>query len=136
MPNHIAQSEFEVQFPRLILGSRDLPKKSKPLHVLLVSALLLLDPMRSYNEQELNAELQSWILEFGGGFKVGHAALRRLLVDEGYLLRDRAGGEYRVARQGGTYTFDYSLRELDLVVLVEQAIEARAARKREHTDPD
>jgi hypothetical protein len=134
MPDHIARAQFEAQFPRLILSSRELPRKRTPLHIVLISTLLLLDPTRPYTEQELNAELQSWILAYGSGFKIGHSELRRLLIDEGYLSRDPAGREYRVDPEGGTFTFDESLHQLDLDELIERAIEAREARKRAHTD--
>jgi len=131
--DHITHQAFEEQFPRLILSARDLPKKAVPFNVLLISAVIRLDPERSYDEAEVNAELQRWILEFSQDLPLGHVELRRFLVDAGYLMRDKAGLTYRVQPGSGIFTFDASLRELDLVALVADARAKREAQRRAHT---
>jgi hypothetical protein len=131
--DHITHQAFEEQFPRLILSARDLPKKAVPFNVLLISAVIRLDPERSYDEAEVNAELQRWILEFGQDLPLGHVELRRFLVDAGYLMRDKAGLSYRVQAGSGIFTFDASLRELDLVALVADAKAKREAQRRAYT---
>jgi len=133
LPDHISQPEFETQFPKLVLTARDLPRKSVPFHTLLVSAILRLDPERTYHEPDINAELQGWILQFGRNFRVEHAELRRYLVDEGYLRRDPAGASYRVQPSGGSFTFDPGLRDLDLVGLVVEVEAERARRRQSYT---
>ena len=55
------------------------------------------EPGRSYTEQHVNAELRARIA--AGATGVDHVALRRYLVDEGFL--DRRDGRYW--RAGGTF---------------------------------
>lgn len=133
MTDHLSLEMFTAQFPELVLAARDLPRKALPLNILLVSTILRLDPDHSYSEAEINAQLQRWVLEFGHRFKLEHVELRRTLVDAGYLIRDPAGTAYQVNFQGGRFTYDESLRRLDLVALVAKAQEEREVRKRAHT---
>jgi hypothetical protein len=133
---HISLPTFESTFPRLIITARDLPRKRQPFHILLISMVLQLDPLSTFSEAEINAELQRWILAFGTGFGLEHAELRRFLVDEGYLVRDKAGSEYRVDPDGGPFSYDPGLRGIDLEALVGKARQEREARKRAHTNAD
>ncbi len=133
MTDHLSREMFEAQFPELILAARDLPRKALPLNILLVSTILRLDPGQTYAEAEVNAELQRWILQFGHRLKLEYVELRRFLIDAGYLIRDSAGTAYQVNLQGGRFTYDESLRRLDLVALVAHTQEQREARKRAHT---
>lgn len=136
MTKHITSQAFEAQFPRLILSARDLPRKALPFNILLISAILRLDPERTYTEAEINAELQRWILEFGRDLPLGHAELRRFLVDAGYLTRDKAGSSYMVEPDSGSFTYDGSIHQLDIVQLVAEARAAREARRRAHTQAE
>jgi hypothetical protein len=130
VPNHIAEQTFEKRFPTLILSARDIPRKQLPFNILLISAILRLDPERTYSEAEFNSELQRWILEFGQDLPLGHVELRRYLVDAGYVARDKAGSAYGVRPDSGPFTFDASLWDLDLVGLVTKTKAEREARKR------
>ena len=58
--------------------------------------------------------------------------LRRYLVDEKYLARDSAGGTYELAVDGLPYTFDQSIRQLDLEKLVSEAKQARELKKQQY----
>jgi len=58
--------------------------------------------------------------------------LRRFLVDEGYLTRDPAGGAYEVAMNGLPYTYDQSIKELDLEELISAARQARELKKQQY----
>ena len=109
MPEHMSRQDFEKQFTRLIITARDIPRKTAPYHVLLVSAILGFDPARDYSEADVNAELQRWILEFGRKLKVEHVELRRFLVDAGYLARDTSGSAYRVMPDAGPIALDPDL---------------------------
>lgn len=133
MPNHISRQVFEAQFPRLVLSARDLPRRAKPFNILLISAILRLDPERVYSEAEINDQLQRWILEFGRNLPLGHVELRRFLVDTGYVARDKAGSSYEARPDSGTFSFDPSLHQMDLVGLLAEARAERAARKLAHS---
>lgn len=132
MSESITATEFIRQFPKLILSARELPRKRRPFHILLVSAVAGLEPGHAYNEADVNAELQHWILEFGRSFGLDHGSLRRYLVDEGYLRRDPAGTCYEAQPAGGPFTFDAAISGLNLSELVAEARREREARKRGH----
>lgn len=103
MTTLVSREMFSTQFPRLVLDARDLPRKPVPFNILLISAVAMLDPVREYSELDLNEALQRWILEFGTGFGVDHANLRRFLIDEGYLDRNPSGSAYTVNRASRSF---------------------------------
>jgi len=128
----ITAAQFSDRFVALVLGARDLPKKALDLNILLLSSVLGLESGRGYSEGELNAELQRWILAFGGEFGLDHVTLRRFLIDEKYLRRDPAGKAYRLDPAGPRFTFEPAVRALDLQLLVAEARQERAERKQQY----
>ena len=118
----------------VVLGARDLPKKALDLNILLLSSVLGLESGREYSEGELNAELQRWILSFGGKFGLDHVTLRRYLIDEKYVRRDPAGRAYQLDRTGPRFTYDPEVRSLDLRLLVAEARQERAKRKQQYME--
>ena len=133
--SHLTASQFTDRFASLVLAGRELPKKHLDRHILFISAILKLEPGRPYSEKEINEELQVWIIRFGRNFGLDHVTLRRYLVDEKYLARDAAGGTYQLATEGLPYTFDVSIRELDLEKLVAEARQARELKKQQYLKP-
>ncbi len=129
---HITASQFTDRFAALVLAGRELPKKHLDRHILLISSILKLESGRQYSEKEINEELQIWAMRFGRSFGLDHVTLRRYLVDEKYLVRDPAGGTYELAAGGLPYTFDESIRELDLEKLVSEAKQARELKKQQY----
>ena len=57
------------------------------LHILLKSAVLMVDQSGQLNEKEVNAQLAIWVKEIGQMMNADHVSLRRRLVDAGYLIR-------------------------------------------------
>ncbi|HLA98038.1 MAG TPA: DUF2087 domain-containing protein [Anaerolineales bacterium] len=129
---HISKDHLISRFTALILGGRDLPKKDQDLHILFISATLSLDPQREYSEAELNDELRKWSAQFGDNFALDHVTLRRFLIDAGYLRRNTAGSEYQLNAIDMPYTYDESLKNLDLVKLIEDAKREREERKQRY----
>jgi hypothetical protein len=130
--SHLTESQFTDRFAALVLAGRELPKKHLDRHVVLISSILKLEPGRQYPEKEINEELQIWIIHFGRSFGLDHVTLRRYLVDEKYLVRDPAGGTYKLAAGGLPYTFDDSICQLDLEQLVTEAKQARELKKQQY----
>ena len=130
--SHLTEAQFTDRFAALILSGRELPKKLQDRHILFISAILKLEPGRRYTESELNDELRVWAVRFGGSFGLDHAALRRYLVDEKYLVRDPAGGTYELATTDLPYSVDQSLKGLDLEVLIAAAKQARELKKQQY----
>jgi len=130
--SHITASQFTDRFVALILGGRELPKKQLDRHILLISAILRIEPGRQYSEKGINEELQLWTIRFGRNFGLDYVTLRRYLVDEKYLVRDSTGGTYELAATGLPYTFDASITDLDLDELVSAARQARELKKQQY----
>lgn len=130
---HLSSSEFTRRFVALVLSSRELPRKPRALHVLLVSAVLGFQPGGVYSERQVNEELQKWVLSFGSIIGLDAVTLRRLLVDVGLLRRDPAGSSYQLETDGGI-TFDPSIREIDLHALMADERRSREKRKRAYLE--
>ncbi len=129
---HFTEAQFTDRFAALILGGKELPKKLPDRHILFISSILKLEPGRCYTESELNDELRAWASRFGANSGLDHVSLRRYLVDEKYLTRDAAGGTYELAATDLPYTFDQSIKELDLDGLVVAAKHARELKKQQY----
>ena len=129
---HITRSDFANAFAHLVMGRHLLPKKHHELQMLLLSTILNLDLRQNYREKEINDELRAWISRFGQDLSTDHVTLRRYLVDESLLSRDPSGTTYTLNEQGQFFSFDSSIRQLDLGELIVKAEAARATRKRAH----
>lgn len=126
---HLTRDEFAATFPHLVEGRHLLPKKRNELQMLLLSTTLDLDADESYSESQINGNLRRWISRFGADLTIDHVTLRRYLVDELILRRDQFGTSYSLASENPHFSFDPSIRELDLDKLVAQSRKDRAARK-------
>lgn len=99
----ITAPEFKRRLVAL-LGSGGgpwLPRRPRDRHILFRCATRDLAPDRSLSEREVNGLLEAWLQSVGRPLEIDRVALRRELVDAGYLERDTAGREYRVRREGG-----------------------------------
>jgi len=98
------------------------------------SIVQTLDVTKNYSERMLNAELQQWLFEVGGGMDIDHVTLRRYLVDEGYLVRDAKGSAYTVNLTGrGHIGFEETVAAIDSLTVIQAAKSRVAARKREQS---
>ena len=130
---HITDAQFRERFTSLYFGGQDLPKKPLDRQIVLISAILGLEPARSYSESELNGELQKWVIQFGQRYNVDHVTLRRYLIDERYIVRDSAGTAYQLAASETLpTTFDATLQNLDLAALIAEAKAARELKKQQY----
>jgi hypothetical protein len=128
----VTEALFRERFVSTVFGGRDLPKKRGDRHILFFSATLDMEPGRQYSEQELNTCLSKWSQRFGKGMHLDHVSLRRYLVDEGYITRDPAGLSYELVMEGLPYTFERSIRSLDLEALIDEERAARMKRRKQH----
>ncbi|CAG0935873.1 hypothetical protein TFLX_04724 [Thermoflexales bacterium] len=130
---HITEAQFRERFTPLYFAGQDLPKKPFERQIVLISAILGLDPARVYSESEFNGELQKWVLLFGRRYNLDHVTLRRYLIDERYIVRDNAGSAYQLAaRETLPYTFEATLQHLDLAALIAEAQAARELKKQQY----
>ncbi len=131
--SHITDAQFRERFAALYFGGQDLPKKPLDRQIVFISAVLGLERGRTYSENELNGELQKWVISFGKRYNLDHVTLRRYLIDERYLLRDSAGGAYELAAPDASpNTYDAMLEDLDLKALIAEAQAARELKKQQY----
>jgi len=109
-----------------------LPNKIRDRHILFKSIKATLETNREYSETELNEGIEHWLATVGIGIVIDHVSLRRHLVDEGYVVRDRAGTTYRVARSRHEDLFEGAIDRLDQAKIIADALDRREARRREH----
>ncbi len=131
---HVSHQLFETRFPQLVSGRYLLPKHRRERQMLLLSSVCELATSASYSEREINEHLSSWIDRFGADLTVDFVTLRRYLIDEAILERDRAGTSYSLSQDCPHFTYDASIRSIDLAALVAEAQAARALRKRAYLD--
>ena len=95
----ISRKRFEERLVHLILsgGEPGLPRRLEDRRVLLTAICLELDRRRVYSQRELDEHFTLWPYRVGGRFGLDPATIRRALIDDGMMLRDRAGHEYRVS---------------------------------------
>jgi len=109
-----------------------IPHKRRQLQVILKSIVLLLEPRQDYSEHQINDTLKKWLDTVGKSLEIDHVNLRRRLVDEGYLVRDRAGRHYRIAEENMGNLFEQAVNIINPLTVIEEAEQRRATRKKEY----
>ncbi|MFH1688350.1 MAG: DUF2087 domain-containing protein [bacterium] len=130
----VTVAEFKKRLAAICLkqGSVGLPRKRRDQHVLAKSITLTLSCETAYTEAELNSRLTDWLDRVGHAMQIDHVTLRRYLVDEGYVMRDRAGESYRVQRQARSNMFDSAIDDIDPIAAIDEAVNQRNERKRRY----
>lgn len=128
----ISADEFGKRLAALCLkrGGGGMPKRQRDQHILLKSIALMLNRDTVYAETELNLRIQSWLDAIGQEIQIDHVSLRRHLVDEGYVVRDPAGANYRPVSDTHSEMFDPSIDELTPHSIIDDAMQVREERKR------
>src|SRR5262245_56780648 len=111
------------------------PRKGADRPILLKSVILTLNAEQVYYEAAINEALQTWLKQVGFKINTDHVTLRRLLVDDGFLQRERDGSAYRVSTtHRHSKLFDPSVETIDVGVVIEDAqiriAEQKQARKK------
>jgi hypothetical protein len=104
-----------------------LPRRHDDQLIVLRSITLALDPQATYRERQVNETIQQWILSVGSRGSWDHVTLRRALVDEGLLVRDRAGSTYRLVPPEDL-PFAPDVAAVDPVAVLSAAAQARRER--------
>jgi hypothetical protein len=131
-----SRAEFEVRLAEICLrrGAPGLPQLERDRAVLFKSAVLVLPAAAGLSESNVNEALKQWLAEVGRGVEIDHVALRRALVDAGWLTRSADGREYRVGDgRGAASRFAPDVDAVDPAGVVRRALEEIARRKRERS---
>ena len=129
----ITLAEFQQRLTALCRGSglTGFPRKKRDRHILLKSVALTLDRRSEYSEPQLNPQLKLWLQDVGAPFHLDHVNLRRYLIDEEFLGRNRDGSRYWVAASSRhQLVFDPEIEEVDVYQLLDQA-KAQLVRRKE-----
>jgi len=137
-PRPIGLEEFSERLKALCLrsGGTGLPRRRRDRYILLRSAVQRFDAAREYSEPEIDASLRDWIAWVGGRLEIDPVALRRYLVDEGFLQRDRRGSRYRACHAGrGVFSFAAEVDAADPLAILTEARQESEARKQQRIRP-
>jgi hypothetical protein len=130
----VTRHEFEDRLTSLCVrsGMNGLPRKSRDRQILFKSIALLLVPGKVYSEAEVNQTIRLWLAAVAVRLQTDHVALRRNLVEHGYLVRDPRGAEYRLHEPSGSgIAFDTDVDTVDVLFLTIDATELLARQRRE-----
>jgi hypothetical protein len=128
----VSKATFIQRFANLCLrsGLSGFPKDELDQQILLKSIVLTLDSSTTLTEKEINEKLNYWINTISQIKKFDHSTLRRRLVDEGYLTRDKDGTRYQVAQPGPhAQLFEAEVDQMDVLEVITNAREEMARRK-------
>ena len=119
----ISLDEFQQRLTELCLrgGPAGFPRRRRDQHILLKSVALTLDKRSEYTEPEVNTKLRLWLQDVGASFHLDHVDLRRYLIDEEFVGRNRDGSRYWVAAfSRHQLDFDPEIEEIDVQRLLSQ----------------
>jgi hypothetical protein len=132
MSEPITLEDFKKRIVTLLLrsGLTDLPKGEQDRQILFKSATLQMKRGEPMSESEVNEHLSRWLQELTSLKFLDHIALRRALVDYGYLERSNDGSAYQLSPDGPRqWSFDPAIDEVDLETLLVEARQEIEARK-------
>jgi hypothetical protein len=112
-------------------GRHPFPRRARDRAILLHALARAFADGSERTEKDVDARIQKWLLTTGRALEVDHVALRRALVDDGFLSREPQGAAYRAC-------FDYETRmpfargvvDVDPEAVVADAQALTAERKR------
>ena len=114
-------------------GLSGFPANENAQHILLKSVVLTIEGAGTFTEKEIDEKMKYWIESISRFKEIDHVMLRRLLVDAGYVTRNRDGSCYRVSPiDPRPELFDDSVEQIDVAASVQTAREEIDRRKKEY----
>lgn len=127
----VSQDYFKKRLVELCLrsGLSDFPKNFLDRQIFMKSVALFLDNTKIYSENEINETLGQWF-NICRIQHLDHITLRRMLVDAGYLTRERDGSCYQVSPSSSKQNiFAEDIEEIDVIDVI-QSGEAEIIRRK------
>jgi len=134
----ISRRHFEDRLIAIFLSGPQvgMPRREEDRRVLLTTVCLGLDRRRAYSEREINQLLADWPARMGGRVRLDHVTLRRSRVDGGFLLRDAAGHQYRVAGSILQGACDPAVLDINPVECLQVEVERRLMKKAQQLEKE
>lgn len=136
-PSQLTAEQFGKRLVQLCIGSgmSGLPRRYRDQQLLLKSVVLTLNRRLPYTEKQIDLALEDWLTDIAPSIYIDRTNLRRWLVDEGYLERERDGSHYWVGSAAeGDELFDDEIDELDVYQLIREGKAAIQQKKQEHLE--
>lgn len=133
----VSAEQFIKRLVNLCLrsGLGGMPKDEADQHILLKSAVLLIQAEGPLTEKQINETLETWLTRVCVIKNFDRVTLRRWLVDTGYLSRNSDGTGYQVARPGPKPgLFEESVDQIDVLETIRAAKEEQERRKQAFLD--
>ncbi len=122
----ITRKEFEKRLTELFAQGRlsAYPRKRRDRHILLKSIVITLNNSKNYTEADINEAIKTWLVGMHVSNSLDHVALRRYLVNEGYVDRSRNGSRYWViSPDPSPKWFEPEVDKVDILKVVAEAKE-------------
>ena len=135
MERPIGSDEFIGRLVDLCLksGLKGIPRRARDQHILLKSVVLTLDSTREYTEGEIDDKLAFWLSDIARSIDLDRVTLRRWLVNEEYLTRERDGTRYRVSIPvQGQVRFEAGVEDIDVYKAIGRGMKSIEQKKREY----
>jgi len=112
-------------------GRHPVPRRARDRAILLHALARVFAGGVEHTEKQVDARIQRWLLQTGRSLETDHVALRRALVDDGFLAREPRGSAYRSStRYKSLWSFDPGVSGVDPDTIVADALARAAERKR------
>ncbi len=134
----ISSDEFKKRLVELCAQSRitTFPRKYRDRHILFKSVTLTLDVKQMYTEVEINDGLRRWLADVAPSLQIDHLKLRRWMIEEFYIGRQRDGSRYWLAVFGPPETiFEPDVDVVDVYETLSQGRRETARRKQQYVKP-
>lgn len=127
----LSERNFRASIAKTFGGGapKSWPKNRTDRLSLLGAAFLSLNGDASFSETQVNAALGSWLKTMGALDMLDHVTLRRYLVDEKLLAREKNGTHYRTNKAAFNERFDASVIGCNVQQIADKADAERLARK-------
>ena len=132
-PEPIGRDEYAKRIEDLCArgGRHPVPRRARDRAILLHALARAFAGGKEHTEKQVDARIQAWLLQTGRSLETDHVALRRALIDDGFLAREPRGSAYRSStRYKSLWTFDPEVSRVDPEVVVADAQARAAERKR------
>ncbi len=126
------KEQVETILRRIFKGGplRRMPKKREDADLVLALSLVGLDPVKSFDESDINVQLSAWLDGIAQeNSAADYVAMRRDLVDHGFLRRATDGAIYRIEQARVDEIIAPSARDVDPKAIYAEVLQIRQQRR-------